>query len=116
MIGLLKMHAAGKTWGEICLQAIRVTFFLQYVVHDQGKDKGGMKERREVNFLVGGKKRGDIQKRGRDVLNFDHEGSILGTPFQSKGSTWMPPTLLSHKAFLSTVCACPVCLNLEPLH
>lgn len=84
MIGLLKMHAAGKTWGEICLQAIRVTFFLQYVVHDQGKDKGGMKERREVNFLVGGKKRGDIQKRGRDVLNFDHEGSILGTPFSIK--------------------------------
>lgn len=84
MIGLLKMHAAGKTWGKICLQAIRVTFFLQYVVHDQGKDKGGMKERREVNFLVGGKKRGDIQKRGRDVLNFDHEGSILGTPFSIK--------------------------------
>lgn len=84
MIGLLKMHAAGKTWGEICLQAIRVTFFLQYVVHDQGKDKGGMKERREVNFLVGGKKRGDIQKRGRDVLNFDHEGGILGTPFSIK--------------------------------
>ena len=84
MIGLLKMHAAGKTWGEICLQAIRVTFFLQYVVHDQGKDKGGMKERREVNFLVGGKKRGDIQKRGRDVLNFHHEGGILGTPFSIK--------------------------------
>ena len=84
MIGLLKMHAAGKTWGEICLQAIRVTFFLQYVVHDQGKDKGGMKERREVNFLVGGKKRGDIQKRGRDILNFDHEGGILGTPFSIK--------------------------------
>ena len=84
MIGLLKMHAAGKTWGEICLQAIRVTFFLQYVVHDQGKDKGGMKERREVKFLVGGKKRGDIQMRGRDVLNFDHEGGILGTPFSIK--------------------------------
>lgn len=84
MIGLLKMHAAGKTWGEICLQTIRVTFFLQYVVHDQGKDKGGIKERREVNFLVGGKKRGDIQKRGRDVLNFDHEGGILGTPFSIK--------------------------------
>ena len=84
MIGLLKMHAAGKTWGEICLQAIRVTFFLQYVVHDQGKDKGGMKERREVNFLVGGKKRGDIQTRRRDVLNFDHEGCILGTPSSIK--------------------------------
>ena len=84
MIGLLKMHAAGKTWGKICLQAIRVTFFLQYVVHDQGKDKGGMKERREVNFLVGGKKRGDIQTRRRDVLNFDHEGCILGTPSSIK--------------------------------
>ena len=84
MIGLLKMHAAGKTWGKICLQAIRVTFFLQYVVHDQGKDKGGMKERREVNFLVGGKKSGDIQTRRRDVLNFDHEGCILGTPSSIK--------------------------------
>ena len=84
MVGLLKMHAAGKTWEKICLQAITVTFFLQYVVHDQGKDKGGMKERREVNFLVGGKKRGDIQTRGRDVLNFDHEGGILGTPSSIK--------------------------------
>ena len=100
MIGLLKMHAAGKTWGKICLQAIRVTFFLQYVVHDQGKDKGGMKERREVNFLVGGKKRGDIQKRGRDVLNFDHEGSILGTPlFNQKGLHGCLPHFFHTKRF-----------------
>ena len=106
MIGLLKMHAAGKTWGEICLQAIRVTFFLQYVVHDQGKDKGGMKERREVNFLVGGKKRGDIQKRGRDVLNFDHEGSILGTPFSIK-RVYMDA---SHTSFTQSVSFNSLCL------
>lgn len=84
MVELLKMHAAGKTWEKICFQAITVTFFLQYVVHDQGKDKGGMKERREVNFLVGGKKRGDIQTRGRDFLNLDHEWGILGTPSSIK--------------------------------
>ena len=49
VIVLLKMHATGKILGKICTRAPRVTFF-------QGKDKGAMKEREAINFLVGDKK------------------------------------------------------------
>ena len=34
------MHAAGEILDKTCLKAFRVTVFFQYVVHDQGKDRG----------------------------------------------------------------------------
>ena len=44
MIVLLKRYAAGKTFGETGLKAIRDTFFFQHVACDQGRDK-------ETHFL-----------------------------------------------------------------
>ena len=38
MIVLLKIYAAGKFFGKICLKAIRDTFF-QYVVCDQEREE-----------------------------------------------------------------------------
>ena len=46
MIVLLKMRTAGKILGKICLKAIKVNLFFQYLVHDQGKE-------RDMNERVG---------------------------------------------------------------
>ena len=40
MIVLLKIYAAVKIFGKICLKVIRDTFFFQYVVCDQGREGG----------------------------------------------------------------------------
>ena len=54
MIVLLKIYAAGKVFGKICLKTVIDIIFFQYVVCDQGKD-------RETKFFGVG----DIQQKGK---------------------------------------------------
>ena len=53
MIVLLKIYAAGKIIGKISLKAIRNTFFFQYVVCDQRREKElGVIFNRRVEFKL----------------------------------------------------------------
>ena len=37
---ILQIHATGKIFGKICLKAVIDTIFPQYVIYDQGRDRG----------------------------------------------------------------------------
>ena len=64
----LKMCTTGKTFGKICLKAIRDTFF-QHVVCNQRRDGGeAWKKVEGLHFLV----ESDIQQKG-EVQHFGHE-------------------------------------------
>ena len=63
----LKLCTTGKLFGKICLKAVKILFPSMWSAMKRGMG-WGMKERDELNFLVGS----GIQQKG-EIQNLGHE-------------------------------------------